>query len=95
MRKNEVMRRKFSAQLFRGLQQSFIIGDKYLDVITNLSYFPWRTDKIRNGTWRPIPNVNWKPFPTQIPGYAATDNPKPDYTDVFARCMGHRLRALR
>src|SRR5437867_10290657 len=73
------------------LQQSFIIRNKYLDIIANLSYLPGRPDKIGNRTWRPVPNINWKPFSPQVPSYAATDNSKPDYTNVFARCMRHRL----
>src|SRR4029077_9912583 len=60
-------------------------------MIANLSYLPGRPDKIRNGTRRPVPNINWEPFPPQVPSHAPTDNPKPDYTDVFARCMRHRL----
>jgi hypothetical protein len=93
MRKDQVMRRKLSTQLFRRLQQSFIIRNKYLDVIANLSYFSGRSDKVRNRTGRPVPNVNGKSFPPQISGYAATNNPEPDYTDVSARSMGHRLRS--
>jgi hypothetical protein len=95
MCKDQMMRRKFWTELLGGLQQSVIIRNEYLDIIANLSYFPWRPDKIRDGTRRPVPNINWKPFPSQVPGHAASDNPKPDYTDVFARCMGHRLQALR
>src|SRR6266545_4807185 len=79
-------------QLLGGLQQSVIIRNKYLDRIANLSYLPGRPDKIRNGTRRPVPNINWEPFPPEGPSHAATDNPKPDYTDVFARCMRHRLQ---
>jgi hypothetical protein len=63
-------------------------------MIANLGYLPRRPDKIRNGTWRPVPNINWKPFSPQVPSHAATDNPKPDYTDVFVRCMRHRLPAF-
>ena len=55
-----------------GLQQSIIIRNEYFDIIANLSYFPWRPDKIRNGTRRPVPNINWKAFPSQVPGHAAT-----------------------
>ena len=83
------MRRKLLTQLSGGLQQSFIIRNKYLDVIANLSYLPGRPDKIRNGTGRPVPNINWEAFPPQVPSQAATDNPEPDYTDVFARFMRH------
>jgi hypothetical protein len=94
MRKDKMTRRKLFTQLSGGLQQSFIIRNKYLDMIANLSYLPGRPDKIRNGTRRPVPNIDWKPFPSQVPSHAATDNPKPDYTDVFARCMRHRLPAF-
>jgi len=80
-------RRNLFTQLLGGLQQSVIIRNKYLDIIANLSYLPGRPDKIGNRTWRPVPNINWKPSSPQVPSYAATDNSKPDYTNVFARCM--------
>jgi hypothetical protein len=94
MRKDEVTGLKLSTQLFRSLKQSFVIGNEYLDVVANPGYFASRPQEIRNRTWRSVPNVNRKSFPAQVPGYATADNSKPDYTDVFARCMGHRLRAF-
>jgi hypothetical protein len=94
VRKDKMTRRKLFTQLSGGLQQSFIVRNKYLDLIANLSYLPGRPDKIRNGTRRPVPNINWEPIPPKVPGDAATDNPKPDYTEIFVRCMRHRLPAF-
>ncbi len=77
-------------KLVDGPQQGFVVGNKDLDMITEPGQFRRRTDKIWNRTRRPVPNENRKPFPAQIPAHSTTDNPEADYSNVFARWMGHK-----
>ena len=85
MREDEVTRCQLFSQLFDSLQQSFVIGDKDLDVIANFGKFRRGPDEIWNRARRPVPNENRKPFPAQIPSHSATDYSKSDHANVFAR----------
>ena len=46
MRKDKMTRRKLFTQLSGGLQQSFIIRNKYLDMIANVSDLPGDPTKL-------------------------------------------------
>ena len=94
MRKNYVFGRELSAQTLHSLQQRLIVRDKNLNVITELGQFRRRADKIRNGTRRPVPNENLKPFAAQIRSHSATDNSETDHSNLLVRWMGHGRPAL-
>ena len=83
------------AKLFDGFQQSFVVGNKDLDVITERDQFRRRTNKVWNRTRCPVPNENRKTFPAEIRGHAPTDNPEADHSNVFMFSMGHGCQALR